>query len=437
MKIVQLQAENVKRLKAVTITPDGNIVEITGRNGQGKSSVLDAIWWALSGTTHIQAVPIRKGENEARIRLDLGDILVTRTFRAREDKTFTTSIVVENTEGARYPSPQRMLDSLLGALSFDPLAFVRMDGKAQMETLKRFVAGVDFEAIEKANKADFDRRTDVNRQARTLRAQAIGIAVPADVPAERIDDAALVEEMQRAGEHNTDLERRRARREQAEQTVAAYASTAAAHRQQAAELRRQADESDAMAKADDAQAEDLRSKLADAPALPEPIDTVALRQRIADASRINVAVALREQRQRIEAEAAEAEAQAAALTKAMEDRAAQKRDAIAKAALPVPGIGFGEDEILLNGVPFDQASSAEQLRTSVAIAMAANPKLRVIRVQDGSLLDEEAMRILAEMAAAADYQVWIEVVQSGRSAAIVIEDGAVRGAIAVAAEAAE
>lgn len=430
MKIVQLQAENVKRLKAVTITPDGNIVEITGRNGQGKSSVLDAIWWALSGTTHIQAVPIRKGENEARIRLDLGEIKVTRTFRAREDKTFTTSIVVENTEGARYPSPQRMLDSLLGALSFDPLAFTRMDGKAQMETLKRFVTGIDFDAIEKANKADFDRRTDVNRQARTLRAQAIGIAVPEDAPAERVDDAALVEEMQRAGEHNALVERRKANRD----TFLADTQRLEAR---AADLRAQAQELLDEAADVDERAAERRRQIAAAEPLPEPIDTAALRERIDDARTINAAVALREQRQRIEAEAAETEAQAAALTKAMEERAAQKRDAIAKAALPVPGIGFGEDEILLDGVPFDQASSAEQLRTSVAIAMAANPKLRVIRVQDGSLLDEEAMRILAEMAAEADYQVWIEVVQSGRSAAIVIEDGAVRGAIAVAAEAAE
>lgn len=430
MKIVQLQAENVKRLKAITITPDGNIVEITGRNGQGKSSVLDAIWWALSGTTHIQAVPIRKGENEAWIRLDLGEIKVTRTFRAREDKTFTTSIVVENTEGARYPSPQRMLDSLLGALSFDPLAFTRMDGKAQMETLKRFVAGIDFDAIDKANKADFDRRTDVNRQARTLRAQAIGIAVPEDAPAERIDDAALVEEMLRAGEHNALVERRKANRD----TFLADTQRLEAR---AADLRAQAQELLDEAADVDERAAERRRQIAAAEPLPEPIDTAALRERIDDARTINAAVALREQRRQLEAQAAEAEAQADALTKAMEERAAQKRDAIAKAALPVPGIGFGEDEILLDGVPFDQASSAEQLRTSVAIAMAANPKLRVIRVQDGSLLDEEAMRILAEMAAAADYQVWIEVVQSGRSAAIVIEDGAVRGAIAVAAEAAE
>ncbi|MCJ2128343.1 AAA family ATPase [Methylobacterium sp. E-045] len=434
MKILQLQAENVKRLKAVSITPDGNIVEITGRNGQGKSSVLDAIWWALAGTSHIQAVPIRKGENEARIRLDLGEIKVTRTFKRQEDGTFPTKILVESADGARYPSPQRMLDSLLGALSFDPLAFTRMDGKEQLEALKRFVPGVDFDAIDKANKADFTKRTDLNREARTLRSQAAGISLPENAPSDRIDDAALVAELERAGEHNTEIERRRSRREQTEQQVAAQVAAVDMHRQRAADLRRQADEADADADAAGATADELRKKLADAPALPEPIDTLALRQRIADAGRVNALVAQREQRDRIEAQATSVEAQAAALTKAMEDRTAQRREAIAKAKMPVPGIGFGEDEILLDGIPFDQASSAEQLRTSVAIAIAMNPKLRVIRVQDGSLLDEDAMRILSEMAEAADYQVWVEVVQSGRSAAIVIEDGAVAGGLLAAAE---
>lgn len=427
MKILQLQAENVKRLKAVSITPDGNIVEITGRNGQGKSSVLDAIWWALAGTSHIQAVPIRKGENEARIRLDLGDIKVTRTFKRQEDGTFPTKILVESADGARYPSPQRMLDSLLGALSFDPLGFTRMDGKDQLEALKRFVPGVDFDAIDKANKADFAKRTEVNREARTLRSQAAGISLPEDAPSERIDDAALVEELERAGEHNTLVERRRANREAFVAETERMEARGADLRAQAQALYDQAVEAEALAAG-------KRRQLAEAEQLPEPIDTLDLRQRIADAGRVNALIAQREQRDRIEAQATSVEAQAAALTKAIEERTAQRREAIAKAKMPVPGIGFGEDEILLDGIPFDQASSAEQLRTSVAIAIAMNPKLRVIRVQDGSLLDEDAMRILAEMAAAADYQVWIEVVQSGRSAAIVIEDGAVAGGLLAAAE---
>lgn len=360
-----------------------------------------------------------------------------RTFRRREEGGHTTSLVVESADGARYQSPQKMLDSLLSALSFDPLAFTRMDGKAQLETLKRFVPGVDFAAIEKASKADFDRRTEVNRTIRTLRSQAVSIEVPAGTPAERIDDAALVAKLEEAGEFNTDLERRRIRREQAEDEVAAQEASIETLRARAKQLRHDADEADAEADKINARMVVTRGKLADAEALPEPIDTLDLRQRIADAGRINAAVAQREQRERIEKQVQAAETEAAALTKAIEDRATQKREAIAKADLPVPGIGFGEDEILLNEVPFDQASSAEQLRTSVAIAIAANPKLRVIRIQDGSLLDEEAMRILAEMAQAADYQVWIEVVQSGRSAAIIIEDGAVAGSMVVATEAAE
>lgn len=425
MKIVQLQAENVKRLKAVEISPEGHIVEITGRNGQGKSSVLDAIWWALAGTTHIQAVPIRKGENEARIRLDLGEIKVVRTFRKREDQTFTTSIAVESTDGARYPSPQRMLDGLLGALSFDPLAFTRMDRKEQLHAMRRFVPGVDFEAIEAANKADFDRRTEVNRQVKALRAQAAGIAVPADAPAERIDDAALVAELEQAGDHNALIERRRAGREAAAAEVKRLDAEAERLRGEIAVLTDRLRDTEGTA-------DQKRGQLANAETLPKPIDTAALRERIAAASRLNAAFDARNRRAGIERDAESAEEQSAVLTNAIADRKAAMQAAVAKAEMPVPGLSFGADEILLDGVPFDQASSAEQLRTSVAIAMAANPKLRVIRVQDGSLLDEEAMRILAEMAQAADYQVWIEVVQSGRSAAIVIEDGAVKGAVQVA-----
>ncbi len=425
MKIVQLEAENVKRLRAVTIRPDGNLVEITGRNGQGKSSVLDAIWWALSGTTHIQAVPIRKGENEALIRLDLGDIKVTRTFKKREDGSAGTNLIVESTDGARYPSPQRMLDSLLGALSFDPLAFTRMDGKAQLQAMRRFVPGVDFEAIEAANKVDFDKRTDVNRQAKQLRAQAAGIAVPL-LPADRIDDTKLVAELEQAGEHNAMIERRRANRE----AVAADVKRSEA---EAAKVRADIEALNDRLREVERNAAQKREQLANAEALPDPINTTELREQIEVARRLNVGFDARDRREAIEREATEAEAKSAALTDAIAKRKEEMQAAVAKAEMPVPGLTFGADEILLGGVPFEQASSAEQLRTSVAIAMAANPKLRVIRVQDGSLLDEEAMRILAEMAAEADYQVWIEVVQSGRSAAIVIEDGSVRGAALVAA----
>ncbi len=108
MKIVQLQAENVKRLKAVEISPEGHIVEITGRNGQGKSSVLDAIWWALAAPEPRPTAPApedmtltpaeaaellpRAGAvhvmvGSARARLDRGDLVAA--LRAGRDRRLT------------------------------------------------------------------------------------------------------------------------------------------------------------------------------------------------------------------------------------------------------------------------------------------------------------------------------------------------------------
>ena len=110
MKIIELRAENVKRLRAVRIRPTGPVVQLTGANEQGKSSVLDCIWWALEGAKHIQAMPIRKGATRAHIRLDLGELVVERRFSAAG-----TTLVVENAEGARYKAPQEMLDALVDA----------------------------------------------------------------------------------------------------------------------------------------------------------------------------------------------------------------------------------------------------------------------------------------------------------------------------------
>ena len=89
--------------------------------------------------------------------------------------------------------------------------------------------------------------------------------------------------------------------------------------------------------------------------------------------------------------------------------------------------------MLLNGHPLNQASGAEQLRAGVAIAMALNPKLRVIRVRDGNSLDSGGMRLLAEMAEEHGYQVWIERVDESGTVGFVIEDGEVKHAPAAEA----
>lgn len=327
---------------------------------------------------------------------------------------------------------------LLGALTFDPLAFTRLDEKKQFETLRRFVPDVDFDAIERANKADYDKRTDVNRRAKEARTRGEAIRLPAgDLPA-RQDVDALVEHLEGAGRTNAEIEARKVRREQAGSEAARLAGEAVALRIRARKLRQEADEADAQAAEKEAENTAIMDRLGLAEPLPELVDTSAVRQKIATAretnARLDQVERERAERERLLKEAADFEAQSEAFTAAMKKREGEKLAAIAAAKMPVEGLSFGEGVVLLNGLPFDQASSAEQLRASVAIAMAMNSGLRVIRVQDGSLLDEDSMRVLADMADEADCQVWIERVDSSGKVGIVLEDGHVRAPLLQAAE---
>ena len=167
----------------------------------------------------------------------------------------------------------------------------------------------------------------------------------------------------------------------------------------------------------------MRAKLDAAPPLPEPIDTAALQADVGNANIIAAAVAKltvraghRKRADALDDTYREIEA---SINKMDED----KRTAIAGAKMPA-GLAFGpDDEILLAGVPFDQASAAEQLRASTAIAMSLNPHLRVILIRDGSLLDADSMKLLAALAAEHDYQVFVERVAGDKPSGIVIEDG--------------
>lgn len=426
MKVIELKAENFKRLSAVDITPRGHVIPVSGKNAQGKSSVLDAIWAALQPSDAKIGVPLRKGAESGRVRLMLGtekaELIVERKYR---DGGSTVS--VKSADGkSTFNSPQKMLDALVGHLSFDPLSFARKNAKEQFDELRKVVQlDIDFTAIKSLNDQDFSRRTDVNRQAKAKRSQAEAITVLADLPEAPLDEEKLLNDLQSAGNVNTDIEVRRANRERAAEQIDQHKANAQAKRDHAAELRRQADLEDEAANVEDSRADALQEKLNEAGPLPEPVDVTELRKQLDAARTTNAAIANRARRRALEAEADSLEAEAEVLTKAMDDRNAGVAKAISEAKMPVEGLGLGEDVVTFNGVPFAQASMAEKLKVSMALAMAANPQLRVIRITDGSLLDDDSMAVIGEMARDKDFQVWVERVSNDRSVGIVIEDGAV------------
>lgn len=427
MKIVKLTSENIKRLRAVEITPAGELVEIAGKNGAGKTSILDSIFWAICGAKHIQAAPIRRGETSARIRLDLGELVVERRFLASGSSTLT----VESAEGARFKSPQTMLDALVGALAFDPLAFLGMDPREQFDALRRIAPpAIDVDQLDGLNRKDFDRRTELNREAKQLRAQADGIAVPPDLPAEALDTAALMDRLTAASKENAELERRRAGREKVASDAERQRERAASKRKIVEGLKADIAQLEREAAELDAAAAELDAKLANAESLPEPVDADAIRRELEAAQAANALLDARARKVELIEQAQRIEDQAKDLTATMAAREQQKTDAIAAVTMPVEGLGFGDGVVTFNGVPFDQASSAEQLRVSVALAMAANPKLRVVRIKEGSLLDDQNVALIAAMARERDYQVWLETCHPSGRSAVVIEDGAVKEVLA-------
>ena len=409
MKIIKLKAENVKRLKAVEITPAGAVIRVTGRNEQGKTSLLDGIWWALGGTKNIQGKPIRKGALEASVELDLGAYIVTRRWthkgsylhvRQRDEKSPTLVPV---------SSPQDLLDGMLSKVAFDPLSFMRLKAGPQSELL-RSIAGLD---TSKADKAIAELSTERTIVGRSMLSTPLS-AMPDPGPVKSVDEATAALERAREAEQALD-EARRVLSEAGQMLTEAKGVES----KLAAELEVARERVSRWTVNDDTARLQVQNKLA----VP---DMAALRAEISAAAEHNLAVSSYRQHQKaMEADQKVREKYAMMSTRIM--RLKSEREAtILGVDMPVKGLGFADDGgITFDGIPLDQASGAQKLRISMAIAMASQPDLRIIRITDGSLLDSKSLEVIRATAAEKDYQVWIESVDETGKIGIVIEDGEV------------
>ncbi|HET6220162.1 MAG TPA: AAA family ATPase [Acidobacteriaceae bacterium] len=437
MKILELVAENFKKIRVVEIRPDGNVVKLTGKNGQGKSSVLDALWFVLKGKAALPKSAVRKGAEKLRVKADFGEFTVTRTCT---DGGLPT-INIEMAKGkTRDTTPQEFLDKIIGTLTFDPLEFVRMDTDAKVEMLRQ-VAGVDSEAIEKlnaANETDYTARTDVNREARELKAQMNGMTVIEGLPKAKIDEQAILKKLNEAGDLNRKAqevfitkERLAAKAASAQRAIDDNEALIAEQDERVRSLEQQLEQQKKTRKA----AQDVRKSLdmsageaitahKNAPS-GEPIDVTALTQELQAAQRTNRAMDARTQYDLLKARLESKEAESTKLTRAIDARDEKKRDMLANAKIPVDGLVFDESKVLYKGLPLENLGEGEQIRISTEIGMAANPKLRVLSIRHGEALDEDGLKMLAKMAKEHDFQIWMAKVDSSGKVGIVLEDGMV------------
>ncbi len=425
MKIVRLDVDNVKRLRAVRIEPDpaGNLVVIGGKNGAGKTSVLDSIAMALGGKGAVPPKPVRAGKKSAKIVARIGELTVTRTI----SPDGTSRLVVKDAEGKTQKSPQTILDELVGSLSFDPLEFARMKPPAQLEQLQELV-GLDFDDLDERHEEVYEARREQNRDVRSLQSQIEDHEIDSSAPVEEVSAAELIAELDRRQEHNGEGARLRRDVQGKDQNYQAYDADLKLASRKIAEAKKALKRIESeKAKLESARAKSKKEweKARELFQSFAPVDEDEIKEQVRSAEDTNAAVRRNKERATLLERLNAAQEKANDSDRQLETIADEREERLTAAAFPVDGLGFDENGVTFNEIPFEQASAAEAMRVSVAMGLAANPKLRVLLIRDGSLLDDESLAAIAEQAAAADAQVWIERVGTGEEVTVIIEDGEV------------
>lgn len=431
MRIIRLSSENVKRLSAVEITPKGDLITIGGKNGAGKSSVLDSIAMAIGGSNLVPTQPIRKGQDSAVVRVDLEDYIITRKFsrsrptgKAAWGPTKST-LVVSTQDGARYSSPQNLLDKLYGKLTFDPLEFSR-ERPAKQAAILRELTGLDFAELNDARAAIYARRTMTKRALNVQQVKLATLAHHTDAPKALSEISEFTDALTRADEFKRSSDRAASKvRDNAELIIAKrqeidgieHQITALQHQhgllsQTSVELRQAEVKLKHAAKEAKAAVPD-RKQLTEGLAQREVANEKFRDNKIYDAEK--------EEETALQADIEEATAS----LELIEDK---KRARMSDVAFPVEGLGLEDAVVTFEGLPLEEVASSVQLRVSIAIGLALNPTLKVLLIRNGNLLDNDSLALVAAQAKEAEAQVWMEyVTEDAEGVSVMLEDGHIQG----------
>lgn len=461
LRVVSLQAQNILRLTAIDIKwdKDQSVLTLGGKNGAGKSSAVNCVAMALGGKELCPAEPIKRGEAQGFVELDLGELRIRRDFwreelpcncgaseAAKEIKDPGVSVVheqncvmgtygetrsrlvVRNADNITQGTPQAILDKLIGKMTFDPMAFVNMESKPQEEILRRIV-NLDVSAHECTRVDAFNRRAQLTRSYKDAVAVLESLPTYDDVPATEISFDEVTRELQRAEELRKVANDAEAAILRARDTLA----TTMRHRDSYEEaIVRTQTELQRLTTARDAhliEAEKNQASIVALTAAANDAQTAVpnvqeVNQKLKDIEATNVRI-------RSNARYVDAADAAKILASGVEEQDAiiksaldAKRAALEAAPFPVPGLSLSDSGVTFNDLPFKQASTAEQIRVSVAIGFALHPKLKLLLVKNGNALDDDSLQLVAKEAAAAGGQILMEyVTKDAADVSVFIEDG--------------
>jgi ABC-type histidine transport system ATPase subunit/phage FluMu protein Com len=484
MRLVRLSVENVMKIRFVDIKPKGNVIVVGGRNGQGKSSLLQSIGFLLCGGDLMPTDVIRAGQKTATITGQVGPFKITRYFHrknpdeGKNSACYLTKIKVQGPNGEEYRERRQLLDMMLETLSFDPMEFMRMEAKqqfAELKKLSRFDA--DLDALDQAQQVDYDARRKARYEADAVtarlkalltiecprckgagevdmpmspsadkrekkpekedcpRCNRIGL-IAEEIPAEVADQAHLAKLLEEGAAHNAAVVAARAEKERLETQAQKLSDAALVQRASAVRMLAEASELDGLQYELKIEAEasgqgTVQQLLEEASkiVIGEEIDTVAVSAQLQAAMAGAAAIERGKTIRALQVEHVDAWKAWNELNDRMKERTREREEAIQKAHMPVEGLAIGDGEVMYNALPFNQASGSEQIRVSMAIGMATNPKLKILRFRDGGWdqLDEESQGMVRAEIEKHRFQLWVEHVGTSGAPTVVMEDGTAKG----------
>lgn len=404
MKINQLEIENVKRIRAVKVTPhETGLTIIGGNNNQGKTSVLDAIAWALGGDRYRPSQAPREGSViPPNLHIVMNNGLVV------ERKGKNSDLKVTDPSGRK--GGQQLLNEFVSQLALDLPKFMEASAKEKADTLLQILGvGDRLKELERQETDQYNRRRAIGQIADQKEKFAKEQAYFPDAPREPVSATELIKRQQDILAKNGENQRKRARLHQLEQ-----------------ESQRVNEELAALLKKQEQLQADLETARKSAADLQDE-STAELEESIANIEEINRKVRANLDRERAEDDAREYRRQYETLTKDLETTRKEKAELLKTAPLPLPGLSVEEGELVYKGQKWDNMSGSERLMVSTAIVRKLNPRCGFVLLDKLEQMDLNTLQEFGRWLEGAGLQAIATRVSTGDECSIVIEDGYVAG----------
>lgn len=405
--INKLEIENVKRVKAVKLEPSATGLTIVGgNNNQGKTSVLDAIAWALGGNKYKPSQAQREGSTiPPSLKITLSNGLIVE----RSGKNSTLKVI----DPSGNKAGQNLLDSFVEELAINLPKFMEQTSKEKAKTLLQIIGvGPQLAELEMQEKAKYDERHAIGVIADQKEKFAKEQPYYPDAPKELVSIAELIQQQQEILGRNGENARKRQNLTRIENEY----QGALADVERLSKMLEEAREKE------QGLAQDLDIARKDTQELIDE-STQEIEDSIANIEQINLKVRANFDKDKAEKDAKGYREQYKELDNVIAEIRKQKTDLLTNADLPLPGLSVDDGELLYLGQRWDNMSGSQQLQVATAIVRKLKPECGFVLIDKLEQMDQLTLQEFGAWLEQEGLQAIATRVSTGNECSILIEDG--------------